>query len=75
MKLKLVTRDSSWSNQMGKRQRAGTLLGVGMLATAAWLTYGYYLRREARAVMDDVRALTLAPDRTAAFEVLRGQIR
>ena len=44
-----------------------------MLATAAWLTYGYYLRREARAVMDDVRVLTLAPDRTAAFEVLRGK--
>jgi hypothetical protein len=58
---------------MGKRQWAGALLGVGMLATTACLTYGYYLRSEARALMDDVRTLTLAPDRTAAFEVLRGK--
>jgi len=47
------------------------MLGIVVLATAAFLTYGYYLRREARAVLDDVLALTSAPDPDAAFAVLR----
>jgi len=50
-------------------------LGVVALATAPFLMYGYYLRREARTVLDDVSRLTSAPDRDAAYAVLRQKYR
>lgn len=59
---------------MGKRRWVESLavaLGVGVFATAAWLAYGCYLRWEARAVLDDVHALTLASDRPVAFMALK----
>jgi len=45
-------------------------LGTGVLVVAA-LTYGYYLRREARSLLDDVSALSSAPDPDAAFIALQ----
>jgi len=59
---------------MAKRQLktwlAATLVVV-VLVAAAFLTYGYYLRREARMLLDDVSTLTSAPDRDSAFAVLK----
>lgn len=59
---------------MAKRQLKTWLagaLGIVVLVTVAFLIYGYHLRREARSVLDDVSALTSAPDRDAAFATMR----
>jgi hypothetical protein len=44
-----------------------------VLIATGFLIYGYRLRRQARAVLDDVFTLTAAPDREAAFIALRRQ--
>ena len=59
---------------MGKHQLRTWLavaLGIVAVVTVAFFMYGYYLRREARSVLEDVSALTLAPDRDAAFAALK----
>jgi hypothetical protein len=59
---------------MGKQKwKVGlaVVFGIGVVATATVLAYGYYLHREARSVLDDVYALTSASDRDAAFAALR----
>jgi hypothetical protein len=46
-------------------------LGSFVLIATGFLIHGYCLRRQARALLDDVFALTAAPDREAAFIALR----
>jgi len=53
------------------RMYIAVAFSIVVLATAVFLTCGYYLRREARAVLNDVAALIAAPDHNAAFAALR----
>lgn len=46
-------------------------LGSLVLIATGFLIHGYCLRRQARALLNDVLALTAAPDREAAFIALR----
>jgi hypothetical protein len=46
-------------------------IGTAALATALFLGYGYYLRREAQSVVNDVSELVSAPDHDVAFAALR----
>jgi len=49
---------------MGKWQWVAALFGVALLVMLTWLGYGYYLRREVRSVIEDVRTLSIVPDHT-----------
>lgn len=49
----------------------GALIGSGVLLAAGWLGYGYYLRWEARSVLDDVRAFISLSNHDVSFAALR----
>jgi len=44
---------------------------LGLLVLGTVFVYAYQLRGEARSVLDDVLALTTAPDRSVAFVALK----
>jgi hypothetical protein len=57
------------------KRRLQTWLAIALasfvLIATGFLIYGYCLRRQARAVLDDVFTLTAAPDRETAFIALK----
>lgn len=58
-------------NKRRQKKLLAILIVAGAFVTAAWFIYGYYLQREARLVLDDVRHVSFAGDHDAAFATLR----
>lgn len=68
-----MSKDSGGEVLRMPKRRLQTWLAITLVVLIAtgFLIYGYCLRRQARAVLDDVFTLTAAPDREAAFIALR----